>query len=122
MAVSMVVVSECFFLPWLGSGTNPTTTDNVFATAVVMVVVPVASITATSTTTTQYKYGQVWLIRHGEKDPLVHMQIFRGGDRSYPAEKQQEYVQELQLQTMYDLNAQGWDRAHHLSSLVKNGK
>jgi len=52
--------------------------------------------TTKSTTT---NYGEVWLIRHGEKDDASPVNDT--------------------MRTMYELNGKGWDRAHHLVSLVQ---
>ena len=57
-----------------------------------------------STKSTTTNYGEVWLIRHGEKDDDAPLMM---NDTSSI------------MRTMYELNDKGWDRAHHLVSLTR---
>ncbi|VEU39235.1 unnamed protein product [Pseudo-nitzschia multistriata] len=72
----------------------------------------------TETTTTTTEYGEVWLIRHGEKDSAS---AFVESSSSWsPNGGNLNLRQRMRLQTiLYELNAKGWDRAEHLGSLVK---
>ena len=66
--------------------------------------------TTTTTTTTTTQFGEVWLIRHGEKEE-THISI----DESSSTENNENI-----LKAMYELSEKGWMRAHHLQGLVSS--
>ena len=102
LTVSTLVFYE-FFLLRRRSGEDP---------MVAAAAVKVASALRVSST----RYGEVWLIRHGEKNhplPPIGKCSRRGGKSSYRAQR---------LRAMYELSQKGWDRAHHLASMVEQGE
>eukprot|EP00532_Pseudo-nitzschia_australis_P013038 CAMPEP_0168216582 /NCGR_PEP_ID=MMETSP0140_2-20121125/6718_1 /TAXON_ID=44445 /ORGANISM="Pseudo-nitzschia australis, Strain 10249 10 AB" /LENGTH=440 /DNA_ID=CAMNT_0008144135 /DNA_START=57 /DNA_END=1376 /DNA_ORIENTATION=+ len=65
-------------------------------------------------TTTTTQYGEVWLIRHGEKDPVPPF-FSENNINNY------NYNQSSpRIQKMYGLNSRGWDRADFLCKLVRS--
>jgi hypothetical protein len=74
---------------------------------------PVVRHTSSTTTTKKTAHGEVWVIRHGEKDPLP--------SHSALASATDVHEREERIRIMYELNARGWDRAHHLATLVEKG-
>lgn len=111
LVLILVFCEYCFFI-WR-SGTSPTASHSPDITdAETNLFHAVDSMS--SNTTVQFsttEYGEVWLIRHGEKVPPS--QVGYGGTA--------EEERNEKLRAMYELSPEGWDRANHLSSLVKQG-
>ena len=112
LVVSILVFCEyCFFI-WR-SGKSPTAAHSPDITDAETNLFPAVN-SKSSNTTVQFstiEYGEVWLIRHGEKVPPSEV----GSDGTTEEERNEK------LRAMYELSPEGWDRANHLSSLVKQG-
>jgi hypothetical protein len=115
LAVSMLVFYNFFLLRRSGSG------EDLIVTAAAVQAASASRISSSATTnttttiqTSSTRYGEVWLIRHGEKD--FHLPPSGKSSRRHGEQRAQK------LRAMYELSQKGWDRAHHLSSLVEQGE
>lgn len=117
LALSMLVFCEYYFLVWRMVDDSNTANASITTSAETSLFPVVSSsehwaYTKSKNTTVQFsntKYGEVWFIRHGEKGPFLQF----GYD--HPTEKEQTET----LRAMYELSPAGWNRANHLSTLVK---
>ncbi len=112
LVVSILVFCEyCFFI-WR-SGKSRTDAHSPDITDAETNLFPAVN-SKSGNTTIQFstiEYGEVWLIRHGEKVPPSQI----GSDGTTEEERNEK------LRAMYELSPEGWDRANHLSSLVEQG-
>ncbi len=105
----MLIVCEYYFLAWK-SGTHLASDDASIADSGEPFVLNQENDTAFQYTSST-EYGEVWLIRHGEKESVPHF-----------ASGQTDDERRERIHAMYELSSKGWKRANHLAGLVQQGK
>ena len=109
MLLFMLIFCEYYFLAWK-SGTHLTSKEaSIVDSGETFVLIKENGTDVKYTSSTEY--GEVWVIRHGEKDSVPHF-----------ASGQTDDERRARIHAMYELSSKGWERAHHLADLVQQGK